>query len=371
MKRCRIRFLGAFFVPLILLALLTLLLPSKTFSANENRPLAQRPVLSVSNIQTGNIQSGLSDYLCDQFPLRDFWNGVNTALKKLSGRKEINGIYLGADHYYFQQFTDDSYSATRMASIFGMMDCFIQKQDIPATVMLVPSPGTVLSGKLPGNAPFYDADLVFATADRLLSCPVIDLRSCFESAADDTPLYYRTDHHWTSQAAYLAYEQYCVSQGCSSGEYVLEQVSDNFYGTLYSRVLDRSTEPDVIYAPTALSEATVIYEDGTVNDTPYHQDKLTQKDQYAYFFGGNYGTVMIKTRAQTTAKLLVIKDSFANSFVPFLFDDYSEIIMLDLRYFDGSVENVIAENGVTQILFLYETSNLLTDTGILRLQKEI
>ena len=43
--------------------------------------------------------------------------------------------------------------------------------------------------------------------------------------------------------------------------------------------------------------------------------------------------------------------------------------MLDLRYFGGSVEEVIAQNGITQILFLYETSNLLTDTGILRLQK--
>lgn len=369
MKRCRIRFFGVFFAPLILLAVLTLLLPSKTFSVNENRPLAQRPVLSVSNIQTGNIQSGLSDYLSDQFPLRDFWIGANAALKKLSGRKEINGIYLGDDHYYFQKFTDDSYSATRMVSIFRMMDRFIQQQDIPATVMLVPSPGTVLSSKLPGNAPYYDADLVFDTADQLLSCPVIDLRSCFESAADDTQLYYRTDHHWTSQGAYLAYEQYCTAQGYSPGEYALEQVSDKFYGTLHSRVLDRSAEPDVIYAPTALSEATIIYEDGTAKDTPYHQDKLTQKDQYAYFFGGNYGTVTIKTRAQTPEKLLVIKDSFANSFVPFLFGDYSEIIMLDLRYFGGSVEDVIAQNGVTQILFLYETSNLLTDTGILRLQK--
>ena len=79
--------------------------------------------------------------------------------------------------------------------------------------------------------------------------------------------------------------------------------------------------------------------------------------------------VSIQTQAQNAGKLLVIKDSFANSLVPYLFGDYSEIIMLDLRYFGGSVEEVIAQNGITQILFLYETSNLLTDTGILRLQK--
>ena len=369
MNRNRIRFIVLFFAPLLILAVLTLLLPSRAFSPNENRPLAQMPVLSVSDIQSGNIQTGLSDYLSDQIPLRDFWIGANTALKKFSGRREINGIYLGDDHYYFQKFTDDSYSVTRMASIFRMMDRFIQKQSIPATVMLVPSPGTVLSAKLPDNAPYYDADLVFDTADQLLSCPVIDLRNCFESAADDAQLYYRTDHHWTSQGAYLAYEQYCAAQGRNPGEYALERVSDNFYGTLYSRVLDSTAEPDAVYAPMELPEATITYEDGTVSETPYAPDKLKQKDQYTYFFGGNHGTVSIQTQAQNAGKLLVIKDSFANSFVPYLFGDYSEIIMLDLRYFGGSVEDVIAQNGVTQILFLYETSNLLTDTGILRLQK--
>ena len=369
MQKNRVCFLGLFFVPLILLAVMTLLQSPKAFSANENRPLSQMPVISVADIQSGSTQENFSSFLSDQIPLRDFWIQTNTFLKRVSGRTEINGIYFGKDHHYFQAFTDDSYSSTRMASVFGMMDCFIQKQDIPTTVMLVPSPGTVLSGKLPDNAPYYDADLVFDTADQLLSCPVTDLRNCFESAADDTQLYYRTDHHWTSQAAYLAYEQYCTTQDCNPGEYALEQVSDNFYGTLYSRVLDSSAEPDVIYAPKALSEATIIYEDGMANDTPYHWDKLTQKDQYTYFFGGNYGTVTIRTRAQTTEKLLVIKDSFANCFVPFLFDDYSEIIMLDLRYFDGSVENVIAENDITQVLFLYEMSNLLTDNGILCLKK--
>lgn len=369
MKRCRIRFLGMFFVPLILMAVLTFLLPSKTFSANENRPLAQMPIFSVSNIQTGSAQSGLSDYLGDQFPLRDFWIGGNTYIKKLFGQKLINGTYLGTDHYYFQQFTEDSYSVARMTSVFRMIDGFVRQQGVPSSVMLVPSPGTVLQNKLPAHAPYYDADLVFDTAAQLLSCPVIDLRSRLEESAFDTQLYYRTDHHWTSQGAYIAYQQYCANRGYDPGNYILEQVSDDFYGTLHAKVLDRFAEPDVICAPVALPEATIMYEDGTVEDTPYHQDKLTQKDQYTYFFGGNYGTVTIKTRAQTREKLLVIKDSFANSFVPFLFGDYSEIIMLDLRYFGGDVEDIIAKNGVTQILFLYETSNLLTDTGILRLQK--
>ncbi len=76
----------------------------------------------------------------------------------------------------------------------------------------------------------------------------------------------------------------------------------------------------------------------------------------------------IRTEAPTKEKILIIKDSFANSFVPYLLGDYAEITMLDLRYFKGNVEDVIQESGCTQILFLYETSNFLTDTGIARLE---
>ena len=369
MRRHKVLFLCVFYIPLMVLAAMTLLRAPKAFSVIENRPLAQMPVLSLREIQAGSAQEKFSAYLSDQVPFRDFWIKENTFLKRLFGRKEINGIYFGDDNYYFQQFTDDSYSYSRMTALFRMMDNFIKRYDIPTTVMLVPSPGTVLPDKLPIDAPYYDDDIVFDTAEQLLSCSVIDLRNTFETAADSTQLFYRTDHHWTSQGAYLAYEQYCSACGYYPQKYTLEQVSDDFYGTLYSKTLDSTAIPDSVYAPVELPAVTITYEDGTVSNTPYRHEKLEQKDQYAYFFGGNFGKLTIHTQAQNKEKILVIKDSFANSFVPFLFGDYSEIIMLDMRYFGGSVEDVIVQKGVTQILFLYETSNLLTDTGILRLQK--
>ena len=369
MKRNRIFFIFLFFVPLFLLAVLTAILPARSFSENENRPLAQMPALSWEGIQSGTVQSELADWFSDQVPLRDFWIQTNTTVRKLAGQKEVGGVYLVDDHYYFQRFTDESYSTGRMASVFRMMDAFVQKQDLPAAVMLVPSPGTVLSDKLPANAPYYDADAVFDAAGRIFSCPVIDLRACFSENAGEVQLYYRTDHHWTSQGAYLAYRAYCETLGRTPREYTLEQVSDHFYGTLYSKVLDSAAQPDAVWAIKELPTVTVTYEDGTVADTPYHPERLAQKDQYTYFFGGNYGIVTIQTEAENSGKLLVIKDSFANCFVPYLLGDYSEIVMLDLRYFGGSVEDVIAQQGITEILFLYETSNLLTDTGILGLEK--
>lgn len=368
MKKRRSRFIGLLFLSLWLLAVATILLPPRAFSPNENRYLTQRPEISVEAVQTGQFQEDLSSFLSDQIPFRSSWIRVNTAVKKLMGRKEINGIYLGKDQHYFQKFTDDSYSASRMRSVFRMIDAFVQQQNIPTQVMLVPSPGTVNADLLPKNAPYYNADVVYATAEQMLSCPVIDLRETFGQSEEE--LYYRTDHHWTTRGAQIAYEQYCKAVGLEPRVQILHQVSENFRGTLDSKVLAPIRPKDSIQALLNLPQVTVTFDDGTVSDTPYRREKLTEKDQYAFFFGGNWGKVTIDTGAASGKKLLVIKDSFANSFVPFLFEDYSQIVMLDLRYYKESVADVIAEQGTDQLLVLYETSNFLTDNGILHLAEK-
>ncbi len=368
-KAPRALFVAAYFVPLFLLFLLTLLLPGRKLSENENRSLAQMPEFRLQDLGSGSYQASFTQFLSDQVPLREFWIRSNTALRKLSGQKELNGVYLGKDHYYFQKFTEESYSATRMTAVFRQMEAFLEAQSVPAAVMLVPSPGTVLAEKLPAQGPYYDADPVFEAAKQILSCSVIDLRTCFSDAAETTQLYYRTDHHWTSQGAYLAYREYCRALGLTPREYRLEPVAEDFYGTLYSKVLDGGAVPDRIYAPVGLPKVTVTYEDGTVTDTLYHREKLAQKDKYAYFLGGNYGMVTLWTQGDPAKKLLILKDSFCNSFVPYLLEDYGEILMIDLRYFDGNLSEVIRRQGTTQILFLYETTNFLTDKGILKLRK--
>lgn len=368
MKRNRFFFIVFFFLSLFLLAAFTFLMPTEEFSQMENRNLAQKPHFSLEELKGGQFQSGLSDFLSDQVPFRTMWIKANTTAQKLTGQKEINEVYLGKDHYYFQKFTDQSYSSSRMMSVFRMIEGMVQKQTVPVTMMLVPSPGTVLSDKLPKNAPYYNENLVYDTAKQLLTCKILDLREAFRAHAADTQLYYRTDHHWTSNGAYLAYQEYCKLMGVEPKAYDLAEVSKDFYGTIYSKVLDSAAKPDSVLAPGNLPKVKVTYDDRVASESIYRDEFLQKKDKYAYFFGGNWGKVTIQTEAQTKEKLLIIKDSFANSFVPYLLGDYAEITMLDLRYFGGNVEEVIQQSGCTQILFLYETSNFLTDTGIARLE---
>ena len=107
--------------------------------------------------------------------------------------------------------------------------------------------------------------------------------------------------------------------------------------------------------------------DGTVTDSLYDMTKLMEKDQYTLFQGGNWAKVTIETGVKNGRHLLLVKDSFANCFVPFLTEDYETITMLDLRYFNDPVEELMAEQGTTDVLILYELSNFAADSNLFKL----
>lgn len=368
-KKLQIAFVSLFFCTLTALSALIFLTPDRTFSENENTYLTTREDLAQSSIWDGSFQEKLSDYLSDQFPARDFWTAVGARVKKLTGRKEIGGVYLGEDHYFFEKFTDADVDSARLSAQMEIIEGFAREQTVPVRVIFVPTPGVILSQKLPKGAVLYDMDGVLETVTQSLpSCQIIDLRETFSNQTEQ--IYYRTDHHWTNFGAYLGYRAYCSAAGLESHpmeEFAVEQMSDSFLGTLYSKTLDSSAIPDSIYAPRNVPEVTVRTDSSQI--PLYDLEKLGEKDKYAMFFGGNYGSVTIETSADTGRVLLVVKDSFANSMMPYLLREYDRIIMLDFRYFSGSVRQILDSQGITDVLFLYETSNFLSDANIHKLTR--
>ena len=96
----------------------------------------------------------------------------------------------------------------------------------------------------------------------------------------------------------------------------------------------------------------------------FDMNALKEKDKYRVFFGGNYGITDIKS-GSNDRKLVVVKDSFANCFVPLLTEDYGEIVMIDMRYFSGNIDMIAKD--ADEILFLYELSNFAEDSNIAKL----
>lgn len=368
------------FLMLALPGLFIFILPQHNFSSNENRYLNKLPGIKPDEILSGSFQEKVSDAFNDQFFARGFMTGLSTSFKKSLGFKDIGGAYLAKDNYYIEKITDNDISKDQLVKNLMYLSYFATNQEADVYTMLVPSPGTSMEYKLPAFAPFYNAGSVYNTVYTVLGKEgIIDLRKVLKSpgnsnkASSQDGFYFKTDHHWTLSGAYAAYNEYCKTAGIKPQPYNSfnpVEVTNNFYGTTYSKVLDFTAKPDSIYAiNTDQAESAVLICDGKKRTGIYSKEYLDKKDKYSYFFGGNYGRTDIVTGSNTELKLLVLKDSFANSFVPFLLKDYSQITMIDARYYDSGISGIISSGSYDHILILYEINNFAGDKNLYKLLK--
>lgn len=346
----------------------------KKFSENENRYLEELPQVGWGNFINGSYQEHLETYLNDQIFGRDAWISLKTGIQKACGDTDIGGAYVGKDGYDFEKITpedvdDKLFSRNIKASVDFFAYCRGQGiEEEKLCFLLVPTSGLIYKENLPAYARMFDQQ---ECIDRVRSAMVeynyIDVVSALLEQKDTARLFYRTDHHWTSEGALIGYEQWCGGTGrvFEEADYEREEVTDRFRGSLYSKILDVDSAYDTIsvFKKKGAMDKLQITEDGTQVDSFYEEKKLQEKDKYAYFFGGNYGQVHIHN-GNGTGNLLMIKDSFANCFVPFLAEEYANIYMIDLRYFKGNMKNYVGEQEITEVLMLYNISNFLSDKNI-------
>lgn len=358
---------------LVVLGILTLILPQREFSSNENRVLEQFPTFSLDTVIDGEYQSDLEMAAEDQFPERDNLTAIASLGQRMVGLKDVGEVYLGRDDYYLSKVTDSDIDMFRYMENLRYVEYLSAYMDGQTTLLLVPSAGTILSDKLPKYAPFYNADAMYKAGSSVCKKTVMpDIREDLNAVKKYSQIYYRTDHHWTLRGAYVGYRALCREmdlQEKSYEQFVPEAVTGDFLGTLHSRVLDGSAKPDVIFAATKLPKLSRIEYDGEKQESIYEESKLNEKDKYGYFFGGNYGIVNIKKKKDTGRSLLVFKDSYANCLIPFLLDDYDEIVMIDLRYYRDSISDILQEENDADVLVIYELSNFAEDSNLWKLTK--
>jgi len=366
MKKIHVLFSIFFFTLLTATTLLTIFIPDKKKSETENRELQQKPQLTVENVSTGKFQGDLGEYLSDQFPLREQMIKLNTLINNAFGNKNLNGAYKGENDYYFEVILDKNIDIDRYNSNINAINVFNQKYpEIKVNLMLVPTSSDIYKDYLPKGAPIYNADILYEIANEKLDEGIfINIRNTMESNKDEY-LYYKTDHHWTSKGAYLAYKEYCSVKGItpkSYDEFNFEDVSDDFYGSLHSKNLDAFAKADIVSIAKNIGKCTVMAND--IKIEMYDITKLSSKDKYLTFFGDNYAKTVIETECKNGKTLLVVKDSFANSFVPLLTEDYEKIIMIDQRYYTKYFSSLIEEYNVTDTLFLYGVTNFSAQTKL-------
>ena len=348
---------------LTLPALVMLLTPDRGFSETENRYLQTAPAVEAEALLSGSFQTDLEDWLSDQFPGRDLWMACDTVLKKAAGYRDVGGAWLGKNGYLLEMHTPADFDETKYRRNLGYLADLAAESGVETRALLIPCAASVLTDKLPAGAASYDADRALDLARAAMpGVEIPDLPAALR-AADGIQLYYRTDHHWTSAGAAIGYACLTRGQGAYTGS--LTPFCGGFYGTTYSKTLDPAAEPDTVeifpLAGTVTAEA-----DGAAIPV-YDKAAADRKDKYTVFLGGNHGLVKLTGGCDNGKTLVVLKDSFANCLAPMLTADYETVLLVDLRYYPGSVRALLKQVQPEALLFVYEMSNLASGDDFVKL----
>ncbi len=361
-----------FLVFVFVLAVLFFVSPKADYSENEKRFLAEMPEASFDTLTDGSLMTDFETYLSDHFPARDVFMGLNAYYELLTGRGGTADVYHGKDGYLISA---ESTLASTDNVIKNMTNyaAFSNALGLDATVMIVPSTGYILEDKLPAlHAAYNDEAYLSAAEDTCGEMTWLDMTSRFHAVKNDTQLYYKTDHHLTADGSYELYKAFVESQGLAPHTAFDKTVYDGFYGTCYSRGgywLSEADKVELWRVPELQVSVTVsdgIGEQITA-ESLFFESHLNETDKYPVYLDGNHGYTKIENPDANGDKLLIVKDSFAHCVTTMLAAHYSEIHMIDLRYYNGGASQTIADlvkdNGIDTALFLYGVDSLSTDSS--------
>lgn len=354
-------FIGAFFI-------LNLVLPDRQFSEQENRYLQMRPEFSFKSLFSGDYTSKFETYTTDQFTFRDEWITLKAASELALGKQENNDVHLCENGTLIEGFKRPENSV--LDSNMSALNTLVGNTDANVYFALIPDKSDLYSSLLPKNAPNDSEKEVIDYCYGQSNATNVDMYSAL-SAHKDEYIFYRTDHHWTSLGAYYGLSALAESMGlpCPALDSYTDRhvVSEEFYGTTWSASGFSWVDPDTmeifVNAPEGL-KVTSYPQGSPVEGKLYDFSYLEKKDKYSMFMGGNCPMHVIETGNEDKPSLLILRDSYTDSLIPFLLDDFSEIHVLDLRYYRASLKAYIEQNDFDNVLVCYSVSNFCSDSNI-------
>lgn len=349
-----------------------IMLPKEKFSEIENRGLSSFPKFELSKIMDGSYMEDVESYVNDHFPVRNIFMNIRAVFNKCIGRQNIDDVYFGNDDYLIEKY-DDVLNKDKIVDVINKLD---ENVLTDIGVMLVPTKISIYEDKLPKYVSVYSQDELINNIYNKLNDNIkkINLYDNLIKEKDNYQLFYKTDHHWTSYGAYFGYKEFARENNLEFIDislFDIDKVSDSFLGSTYSKVVLPNVSGEDMYIfnykDYDLDISYVLSNKNT--KSLYNYDYLDKKDKYAMFLDNNHPLITIKNNdINNGGNLLIIKDSFANSMVPFLVNHYSNIHVVDPRYYKRSISNYIVDNNIDSILILYNIGTLSSDDNILSIR---
>jgi hypothetical protein len=301
---------------------------------------------------------------------------VAAGVDNMDGNKESDATEVSKSNYIIikdRAYTAFKFSSQASDTYAGALNRFRESVDPKVNVYSLLAPTSVEFAEDENMKKLSESQKdAFAYVNSKLA-PSINKVDAYAGLSEhkDEYVYFRTDHHWTALGAYYSYAKLMETMGETPvplSKYKKSEI-EGFLGTAYKQLLDNrlKTHPDLItyYTPFTKSTYTMYSTKGKgsvkkVVDPNYAKISSTF---YAVFLGGDYPWGEISTDNKNGKRIVVVKDSYANAFVPFLLPHFEKVYYLDPRSYTGNILDFVKEKKITDVLFL-NNSTVARNSGI-------
>ncbi len=359
---------AVFCVFILAVGLLIYILPQKDLSETENSELQTFPDLTFESFFGGDFTKELAEFYTDQIPGRDLLIGLKGAAEVALLKGGNNHVIVGKNGHLISEhlYTKEEYDCLKLNALaIRMFEKNAAEAGIDVTVAVAPRAIDVLGEYLPALYSADHAAEIWRTLDET-GLEYTDLRGMMQSIGSGA--WFKTDHHWTANGAYGAYLMLSDKLGYSHFTKPInyEKASEDFRGTAYSDAGIHIFGGEELLLPIIDGEEEFLTEridsnGNTVKSFTGYYDRsfLDKKDKYSTYVGGIYPLIRVSKPGEERETLLVAKDSFTHSLVPYLAQHY-DLLLVDTRYYTGSALKLARENGITKALVLFGIDTMAT-----------
>lgn len=169
-------------------------------------------------------------------------------------------------------------------------------------------------------------------------------------------LFFKYDNHWTSRAAYYAYQEFCEYKNIhysNINSYKEVLINSKYVGSAYSFSKDErvKNKTDVIYAYVATAnEVMKVYDNKNRLISEGKSINTDLKNYNAFILGDNPWTTIEVLDSKSDKSILIVKDSFGCALVPYFVSNYKNIYVVDPRFAKFKIYDKI--QSVDDILFV-------------------
>lgn len=352
---------------LVLVPVYWLCFPKKTFSEAERRYLAEAPKLSNETLSDWSFDDKVEGFLADHMPLRNTLVGINAYATLLSGRQVSAEVYRDRDGFLVEAPVD--FDAAELEKRLNRIARLGEATGLTPRLLIVPSTGFVRNDRLPKTlAALYRDEKALTQIAEAPGAEAVPIAGIFRNGGQTW--FYRTDHHWTAEGAFAAYEAYMRAAGHVSlpRDAFYHHTIKGYVGSTRSRSALWLTAPDTITVdePIDCRVRVSFSDDGKTYDSLFFYEHLNEYDWYPLFLDGNHPVTVIEneTAPADAPTILMVKDSFGNTLAPLLVPSYKTIVMVDPRYYKQSTADLCTRYGADELLFCYSIERIATDLGL-------